>query len=175
MNTGVKSAGGFKMLVGIVPYGGNPAISGVLGTPRKLRQTVTTGPVMTDAGSFANGMLSRPLTGPTQATGTFTVADNSFPAPAELILGTHRLVNSFDYLIGADTAHTATNIAAAISLLPGFSAVAVASVVTVSYSHQADDTPFFAIHYGTVTSFNTFTGAGFLTRGTPIVGPPVIT
>ena len=175
MSKGVKSAGGFKVLVGVTPYGSNPAIPGILGRPRKLRQTVTSGPIMTDAGSFANGMLTTPITGRVQASGTFTVADNTFPAAVELVLGETRLLNSFDYLIGTDTDHTATNISAAISKIPGFSASAVASDVTVHCIHQADDTPFYAVHHGAVLSFDSFTGLGFLTLGTPVAGPPVLT
>jgi len=174
-NKGVKSAGGFKMLLNTYPYGTDPAVPGVLGRPRPNRKTVTQGPILSDAGALGNGMMITPNTGPVQATGSFKVADNTFPGTAELIMGDYRLINNFDYLIGAAAADTATNIAAAISRVPGFSATALVDVVTVNYIHAADDTEFRAIQHSTVLSFTLFTGNGYLTKGVPVAGPPVFT
>lgn len=172
INRGVKAPGDFKMLVGIVPYGGNPAIPGVLGTPVKKRTTVTLGPILTNAGAVGNGTMHHVHT---DATGSFTVADNTFPGPVELVLGDYHIFNSFDYLVGAAAADTAANIAAAICKLPGFSATSLLAVVTVKSTAQADDIEFRAHQHSTVDAFNAFTGSGYLVKGLPVAGPPIIT
>lgn len=175
MNTDTRTPGGFQMLVQTYPHGTDPSRPGAWGQPLPIRKTVTMGPIFNSAGAVANGMLITPITGHVTAVGSFVVADNTFPAVVELLLSDHRLINNFDYAIGALAANTATNIAAAISKLPNFSATAGGATVTIRYAKQADDVVFKAIHHGAVSSFTTFSGAGFLTQGVPISGAPVIT
>jgi hypothetical protein len=129
---------------------------------------------MDSKGAVSNGMMTGTVF--SKATGTFEVVDNTFASPVELVLGDHRIFNSVDYAIGGSKALTAANIAATISLLPGFSATASpAAVVTVLCDHQADDTDFRALHHGATLTLSNFTGYGYLTKGVPYVGPPVLT
>lgn len=175
MSTDTRTAGGFTLHVQTYPYGTDPTRAGIWGKPPPLRSTVTLGPIHDAKGAFANGMMVTPITGYVPATGSFVVADNTFPAVAELLIGDYRLLNNFDYAIGVGVNQTATNIAAAISRLPNFSASAVGATVTVRCFQQADEVVFKAIHHGAVVSFDTFTGNGFLTRGVPQAGAPVLT
>jgi hypothetical protein len=170
----LRSNGGFRMTTPIQVQAWDPGIKGMSTKPTKpSHRTVTMGVIMGDGGFIINGMMTG--TAFAGATGTFTVADNTFPAPVELVLGDYRLVNSIDYIIGAAATDTAHNIAAAISTLPGWSATHNLAVVTVVYVYPADDIEFRAVHHGGVLSFTTFSGGGYLTKGVPYAGPPVLT
>jgi hypothetical protein len=174
MAKGIRFDGGFKMLAPNPVGGWDPSQAGTPTKPAKpAHRSVTLGAIMDNQGSIANGML----TGTTfaKATGAFEVLDNTFPAPAELVLGDFRLVNTVDYVVGAAVGNTATNMAAVISKLPGYSASAIGAVVTVLCDHQADDIDFRVVHYGGVFSLGNFTGSGYLTKGVPYVGPPILT
>ena len=174
-NRGVRSNGGFKMLAPAPVGYWDPSQAGMPTKPTKPpHRTVTMGVITANQGPITNGLL----TGSTfsKATGSFTVADNTFPAPVELILGDYRLVNTIDYAVSAiAAANTATNIAAAISKVTGYKASAIGATVTVLCDYQADDIEFRAVHYGNVISLNAFTGSGYLTLGVPYAGPPVLT
>jgi hypothetical protein len=62
---------------------------------------------------------------------TLTVDDNDFSAPAVLYLHTYKLVSNIDWLVGGSATDSATNLAAAISRLDGFSATSLLEVVTI--------------------------------------------
>lgn len=173
METGVKFDGGFKMLAPKLSTSWDPSMAGMPTKPSKpSHRTVTLGVIMSDRGAIGNGMLTTGTL--SNATGHFAVADNSFPAVAELVLGNHRLINTIDYAVGTTATLTAVNIAASISKLAGWVATSALAVVTVKYNHQADDVEFRVVHHGGVVSFNAFTGGGYLTKGVPSVGPPVL-
>lgn len=174
MVKGIRFDGGFKMAAPVPVGYWDPSQAGMPAKPLKPSfRTVTQGVIMDVSGALANGMMTG--TNFSQATGTFEVVDNTFADPVELILGDYHIFNSVDYAIGAAAANTATNIAAVISKLPGFSATAALAVVTVLCTHQADDTVFRALHHGTTLTLSNFTGSGYLTKGVPYVGPPVLT
>lgn len=73
-------------------------------------------------------------------------------------------------------ATTATNIAAAISALPDFSALAVADAVTITgpFGPNGNDIQFAAIYTGTVQNFTLSPNDGFFAGGEPTIGPPTI-
>lgn len=171
-NSGVRSNGGFRMLTPNLQFSWDPSVKGMPVQPPSPRfLTTTLGPIMANHGAIANGMMT---TGAfIKAIGSFTVADNNFADPSELILGPYRLVNGVDYVVGATDGDTATNIATAISKIPGFSASANLTVVSVECDAQADDVPFKAINYGDTESLGSFTGDGYLTKGIPQAGPPI--
>lgn len=171
-NRGIRFGGGFRMSTIKRPIFWDPSQAGMpTKPPRPDYRTTLLGPIMANHGALTNGMMTG--TAFAKATGSFEVLDNTFPAPAELILGGHRLVNTVDYAVGALVADTAHNLAAAISNLPGFYATHLLAVVTVECDYQADDVEFRVVHYGGVISLGNFTGGGYLTKGVPYVGPPV--
>lgn len=175
MAKGIRFAGGFKMLAPAPVGYWDPSQAGMPPKPpRPTYWTVTSGVIMADNGAVTNGMMTGTSFAP--ATGTFKVVDNTFAATVELIIGDYHIFNSTDYAIAGTAALTAANIAATISLLPGFSATASdLAVVTVRCSHQADGTDFRALHYGATLTLSEFTGFGYLTKGVPYAGPPVLT
>lgn len=175
MAKGIRSNGGFKMMApGPVGYW-DPSQAGMPSKPpRPSHRTVTSGVIMDSKGALTNGMMTG--TSFSKATGHFEVVDNTFADPVELIIGDYHIFNSVDYAIAGSKALTAANIAATISLLPGFSATASGlAVVTVLCTHQADDTDFRAIHHGATLTLDNFSGSGYLTKGVPYAGPPVLT
>lgn len=174
MAKGIRFAGGFKMMAPTPVGYWDPSQAGMPTKPvRPAHRTVTSGVIMDSKGALTNGMMTG--TSFAQATGHFEVVDNTFADPVELIIGDYHLFNSVDYAIAGTKAATATNIAAVISKLPGFSATAALAVVTVLCSHQADDTDFRALHHGATLTLSNFTGSGYLTKGVPYAGPPVLT
>jgi hypothetical protein len=111
---------------------------------------------------------------PVAATGDVTVADNNFTAPAVLYIGPYVVVSGDDYTPGGSTALTATALAAAIDALPGYSAIAVGSVVTVTglTGPNGNVARFEATYRGTVQNFTLSPTGGSLTGGEPRIGPP---
>lgn len=174
MTKGIKFNGGFRMLAPAPVGYWDPSQAGMpVKPPRPSHRTVTSGVITADNGVVANGMM----TGSTfsKATGHLEVVDNTFATPVELILGDYRITNTVDYAVGVAAANTATNMAVSISKLPGYSATANLAVVTVLCDHQADDVDFRAVHHGSTLTLSNFTGNGFLTKGVPYAGPPVLT
>jgi len=144
--------------------------------PSTLKVSASFTTVSKDGGTGQNARMT--LAGGVTAsqTGTFTVADNDFSGGrVELVLGDYRIVNSVEYQIGAAVADTATNIAAAISALPGFQAVADDAAVTVTYGGgPVDEVEFRAVHHGSVTNFTPFSPAtGLMGGGSPAIGAPL--
>jgi hypothetical protein len=177
MTTNVRSQGTFKHLVRTYQYGVEWCHHGALGRPVVQRNTVTMSPIHSDGGHATNARWTKAPGLYAGATGTLTVADNDFTTGrTEIVLGEYRLQDTIDYAVGADEDATATNIAAAISTLPGWSALAVLHVVSITYAQSAVGVEFRAASYGTVTNFTPLVPAtGYLTLGNPTIGPPVLT
>lgn len=177
MTTNVRSQGSFRHLVRTYRYGVEWTHNSALGRPVVLRNTVTESPIQSDGGHATNARLTLAAGGFGPATGSFTVNDNDFTTGrTEIVLGPYRLMDTFDYAVGADEDATAANIAAAINTLPGWTATSALHVVTVTNDHQADDVVFEVHHYGTIVNFTTLTpDQGFLALGNPTIGPPLLT
>ena len=113
---------------------------------------------------------------PVNATGTITVANNTFAVPAALYIGVFVLVTGEQYPVGAGVNATATAIAAAIDMLPGYSAAAVGAIVTVTgpAGPNGNAILFKAVYSGTVANFTLSPTTGHLTGGEPTIGPPTI-
>jgi len=164
----------FTMLAPKFPWGSDPS-RGPIGNPPFLRHTVTAAPVRLDRGSIIGRMNADPL-GIALQEGEFTVANNDFSDRAVLILGEYRLVSNIDFMAGAGVNATATNIAAAISRVRGFSATAVLAVVTVEYSDgPISEVDFRSTYFGTVINFTPFAPTnGFLETGRPAIAAPLL-
>jgi len=165
-------------LVRTFPHGTDPSLNNpVLGAPLPVRNTVTEGPIA-NGSSNQNGRLLVGAGGIAGATGQFTVADNDFSTGrVKLLLGDHELLSNIDFLPGLNVGATATAVAAAISLLSGFSATALGAVVTVLYdAGPADFVDFRVFHYGIHVNFDPLVPAtGQLTTGDPSISAPLIT
>lgn len=100
------------------------------------------------------------LTNPPQRpTGIVEVTDNGFQGTfASLYIGPYEIVSNRDYVVGGGAGATATNIAAAISNLPGYDAIAAGAVITVEGPEGAvgDRLRFRAAYRGGAKNF-TFT------------------
>ena len=175
MAKGIRSHGGFKTMAPAPVGYWDPSQAGMpVKPPRPSHRTVTSGVIMDSKGVLTNGMMTG--TSFSKATGHFEVVDNTFASPVELVLGDYRIFNSVDYAIAGSKILTAANIAATISTLPGFSASnSGTAVVTVLCDHPMDDTRFCVLHHGATLTLSNFTGSGYLTKGVPYVGPPVLT
>ena len=171
----------FRMLLGVYPYGTNPGSSNTFDQPKALRQTATIGTIHQGGAVFLGGDVCRPgqmgLQGVlTPQVGTITVADNDFTDPAEVFLGNNRLLANVDFFPGAGVNDTATNLASAINLVPGFSAVATLADVAVSYdSGSSSDVEFRVMHYGAVENFTLVPLDDLMTKGSPDVVEPTLT
>lgn len=113
---------------------------------------------------------------PVRASGTITVADNDFGAPATIYLGGFVLVSGEHYTPGGGTGDTAIAIAAAIDTLPGFTAIVVGDDVTVAGPSGPNGNAllFSASFGGAIQNFTLDPASGHLTGGEPLVGPPLI-
>jgi len=80
---------------------------------------------------------------------------------------------TIDYTPVAVPGNVATEVAAAISNLKGFTALAVGPVVTVTGPTGPDGgtVPFYAVYGGSVTNFTFVPADGYLTVGAPVIGP----
>jgi hypothetical protein len=165
----------FTVLVGNFPYGSDPTHNlPAFQAPTPSRQAATH-QVLTvgDNRVSAQNHIGLMVGAPAVKTGTLTVADNDFSTgTAVLALGDFTLTSGIDYVIGGSVNATATNIAAAITTLPGFEATAVAADVTIDYtSGPADIVDFRVVYYGTKTNFTLSPTDGFLGNGGPHFGP----
>lgn len=118
------------------------------------------------------------LTGtPSGSTGQLVVADNDFTTGmAILTLGDYEIVNGEQYTPGGTTDLTAAAIAGAIDNLDGFSAIAVASTVTITgpLGPNGDFIDFKVLYSGTVENFTLTPDDGTLTVGGPTLAGPQI-
>ena len=177
MHTRVSSQGApFRMLTWNYPYGYDPSI---MPRPLPLRQNVTNGVIWDSKGAKCiNGRVgstTTPVILPSSA--TITVASNNFATGrVVLLLGNYELVSYLDFQPGGTVGLTATAIAAAISLLPGFSAIAVGAVITINYdSGPMDQIEIRAVHYGQTVNLTPIVSAGgFMIAGSPDIQPPLL-
>lgn len=111
-----------------------------------------------------------------RASATITVASNSFGSPATLLLGDYTVTSGQDFTVGGSTALTATALATAIDGLPGFTAVAVLSTVTVTgpAGPMGNETPCSAVYAGSVQNYTLSPATGFMSGAQPYLGPPVL-
>ena len=116
-----------------------------------------------------------PLT-PIPAAGTVTVVDNDFTAPSSLMLSEFELTSGEDFTVGGAVGATATNLALAISALPGFTATALGPVITIVGPPGLDgnDVNFEALYAGAVANFTLNPLDGSLASAEPFIGPPDI-
>ena len=170
----VEHGKAFRALLGIYPYGTNPGSSNVFDHPKALRQTMTVGAVgSTPVNSGQMGLVGTLVAG---QTARITVANNSFVAPAEVVLGGYRILANVDFVPGAGVNDTAANLATAINQFPGFSATANLAVVSVLYAgDSASDVDFKVMHYGAVANFTVSPTTGLMTKGSPQVSAPLVT
>ena len=113
---------------------------------------------------------------PVGATAAITVADNTFTDVATILIGDFTVSSGIDFTVGAGTALTAAAIATAIDNLPGFSASALLSVVTVTGPAGPDGTEVrcSAVYRGAVENYTFAPTNGFMSGAKPNLGPPVI-
>ena len=174
-NRGVRSNGGFRMIVPKLRISWDPGCKGMPTVPPYPEHlAVTLGQIMNNAGAMTNGMFTG---SGSKAFGCFEVVDNTFATPAVLFLGDYRLTTYVDYAVGASASDTADNFVAAICKIPGFYAFSpIGGIVSVECDYQADDIQFRAAHYGDVVSLGNFNANdGYLNKGTPQAGPPILT
>ena len=168
---------GFTMPVGVYANGSDPASIWPIAHPIPLRTSVRMGRIRREGRRGLQALMTVPATGVAGQTGSLTVANNNFTLPAHVILGEYTLISSIDFTPGVGVNQTATALAAAISRLPGFQAVAVLAVVSITYDSPQVEVPFRVWHTSAlVTNFTPLVPTGgTLTTGVPQVGSPVIT
>jgi hypothetical protein len=110
------------------------------------------------------------------AVGTVLVSNNDFTLPATLYLGNYALISNEHFLVGGNTAATATNLAAAIDSLLEFSATVLGSTVTVSgpFGPDGNTVRLEASYAGAVQNYTLTPNDGSLELGAPVIGPPEI-
>jgi hypothetical protein len=167
----------FDILVANLAGPSDPS-RGTAGNPVRLRngfrQQQTTGiggaPKGTVVGTRTGSLLGGAFT---RSGGTVTIADDDFTVPAEVLIGPFVLVTDEDFDadgLGVNT--VATNLAAAISALPGYDATPAAAVVTVEGPLGDRIDPISQRWqfrtFGDVSNFTPITpDGGFLTGGLP--------
>jgi hypothetical protein len=169
----------FMMLTPVHPYGTDPTVPGLLGSPLPLRHTTTCGPIRLDRQFIIARMNEDPLgINPQQC--TFLVANNDFSTGRAILhLGDHRLISGVDFEIGLNVNATATNIIAAVNRLGGGLAAA-AGAVPNGVVVTIDDQPISkvdcrVVHYGTIVNFTTFDpDDGFMAGGRPEITAPLL-
>jgi hypothetical protein len=164
----------FTCLIGNHPYGSFPdqnlpAFQAPTPVRRAFTHQVLT---MGDTRLSAHNHIGLMVGTPAAKTATLTVADNDFSTGTAIItLGDYTLTSNVDYAVDAVLANTASNIAAAITALPGFQATALAGVVTILYTiGPADLVDFSVVYYGTKTNFTLTPTDGLMGNGGPHFG-----
>lgn len=180
----------FRMLVANIDGAGDPSRGR---NPSKLRQAFEVQNFVEVAGQGPDTKIrARAAPGLSSARGlrtyttdpafpapsgcTITVVDNTFTYAAKLYLGPYVLVSGVDYTVGGAVGATATNLAAAIDALPGFSASAVGAVITVTgpLGEVGNELRFSAVYSGSVQNLTLSPTTGFMANGEPFLGPPLI-
>jgi hypothetical protein len=147
----------FTVLVGHFPYGSDPSHNQpVFQNPPPLRQGIThqvlsVGDRRVNAQNHV-GLMDGALS---PKVATLTVANNDFTTGAAVItLGQYTLTSFIDFVPAGSTALTAAALAAAISLLHGFTATDNGSDVEIEYTFgPANTVDFSVIHHGTIENF----------------------
>ena len=112
-----------------------------------------------------------------QSSGTVTVIDNDFTTGQTLLyLGEFELIAGIHFVVGGDVNATSVNLAAAIDNLSGFSATAVAPVVTIlgPTGPDSDQIGFSVVYEGTKTNYTLAPLSGSLLQGEPSIGSPLV-
>lgn len=114
---------------------------------------------------------------PVHAQGSIIVSNNDFTNRAILDLGGYTLISNEHYTVAGTAADTATNIAASISQLFGFSASNIGATISVvgPFGPDGNDISFDASYEGSIQNFSLTPTDGSLHRGEPTIGPPEIT
>jgi hypothetical protein len=179
----------FKMIIANLRGGGDPS-KGASGNPVTIRKTYEQQMFIDLPGRGQDGVSDQGKTpgtatrsggllstaAPAGGTGTITVDSNTFTGPTDIHLGKYTLTSGDDFDIGVSVAATATNLAAAIDVLPEFSApVPGGAVVTVTgpVGPGGNNVMF---HSGGFSPGNLLfsPGGGTLSGAEPSVGPPSI-
>ncbi len=181
----------FKMLVANLTGGSDPS-RGRSGNPVKARSTFTQQHFLDIAGRGVETTPVSPKTAgigvrmghvkytvgtlPVRATSTITVANNTFLGPTTIQLGDYVLTSDEDFVVGAGVNNTATNLAAAISRLPGYSAAAAAAIVTVSgLTGILGNEVLFTSGGSSPNNLTLSPTNGRMSGAEPRIGPPIIT
>lgn len=121
-----------------------------------------------------------PFGGTPPPTGDVDVADNTFAGTsASLFVGPYELVSGRDYVVAGTAAGTATNIATAVSNLPGYTGTPAGTTVTVDGPEGQVGLRFDATYRGGAENFAfTYVGQdGVLSQGVgagPIEPPTIL-
>lgn len=110
-------------------------------------------------------------------TASLRVINNNFgTGRAVILLGDSEIISHIDFQPGNSVNTTATAIAAAISKLPSFAAVAAVNVVNITYLPAQDVVTFEVRHLGTIINFDSVTpSTGSMAPGVPGITGPVLT
>lgn len=113
---------------------------------------------------------------PVRATGTITVDSDTFLGPTTVQLGDYVLTSGEEFVVGGGVNDTASNLADAISTLPGYSAVAVGDLVTVSgLNGILGNEVLFTSGGSSPNNLILSPSNGRMTGAEPKIGPPLIT
>lgn len=163
----------FRVAVANLAEGGNPD-QGHNAT--KVRSGFAYQNILTRAGGMGtNALIAGTPLGP--QTASLTVADNDFTTGRALLyLGEYTLIPHVDYTPGAGVNATATALAAAIDLLPQYTAQAVGAVVSITSTLQPVEQVVFRVGYeGTIENFTPLVPAtGYMAPGNPRISAPVL-
>ena len=176
MNKRTIHSGGFTQLLGTHEFGADPSHNNPFFQAPPGRGAVLQGNVLDEQGLGLNAALEEAAY--TGQTATITVANNDFTTGRALLyLGDLVIISGLHFLQGAGVNNTATNLAAFINGIPGWTAPAPgAAVVTVTYGGPpTDDVRFEAEYHGTITNYTLAPTTRFLTNGTPALVAPVFT
>lgn len=170
---------GFTVLVCNHPYGSVPDHNNpIYQNPPPMRQAFTYQAIsINGAGGVHSGHVNGLLGGGyAPKTATLTVANNDFSTGScLLILGEYQMLAGVDYAIGGTVASTASNMAAAIDNLPGYTAVVLAgSTVEITYDQgPMDEVDFSVQHLGTILNMTPLVpGSGIMANGSPTIQAP---
>jgi len=162
----------FTCLVGNFPYGSDPSHNlPQFQVPPPNRQAITH-QVLTvgDNQVSAQNHVGRMDGAIAPKIASLTVADNDFSTGAAVLtLGDFTFTAGVDYVVGGAVGATATNLAAAISTLPHYTATPSGADVDIEYTGgPADQVDFRVTYYGTITNFTPLVPAtGFMDNGGP--------
>lgn len=162
----------FTTLHGVLEYGSDPSDDRLQPPPKHL--STVTSQTMSPQGERDFIALVGP--GYAAQTASLVVADNDFSDRAVIILGDYELISNVDYLVGGGVVATATAIAAAIDLLPEFTAQGVGATVNITREPSMERVEFRVLHLGAVTNFTPLVPVdGWMDPGAPDVSPVVVT
>jgi len=167
----------FRTLTPVYPYGTDPSLNNkALGQPLPKWRTCTSTWIQRDNGS---GLVGRMAGAITPATAEITCTFGNLEVGKHLIrIGQYELRPALDFNPGFDDNSLATNLASAISALPGFiSAAPPANVVTIeTTSGHGNDTRMEVLEWSAASAFTLtpLDKLGYMNRGAPAPAAPLI-